>query len=155
MPDLATVSFTIDENGATLVVSGPKVTVGPLSKSPSIGARLDKGKYVFVAGFDTAVIAPGRLPHQISAALDALFSGKAAKKSQPIPMPGIDDLRDPFGGYISYREYNNRRVSRLMTAKHAKWWPMLSQPAYESYLKLCKLITTRQVPGLNIGMLKF
>jgi hypothetical protein len=65
-------------------------------------------------------------------------------------LPGIADLQEGNGRFISYLEYNNRRVSRLITPGQSVWGPVLSQSEYGGYVRLCQLILIRQRAGTAI-----
>ena len=144
MENIGTISFRVDRGGSTLSVTGPAVSVGPVTVNPTVGVQRDRqGRYHFVIGDRDNVIAPAQIPRQLRSALQSLAGGG---RSTPftVRMPGITDIQERNGRFISYSEYNNRRVSRLITPV---WWPVLSQSEYNGYVRLCQLILTQLAPG--------
>ena len=131
--------FEIDGRGARLVLRGPQV--GPLSARPAVGVTRDQqGIYHFAVGVNEYVYAPAQLPSEIRRMLDT-----AGRSSPPGPvsptsmgMPGPNELRLPNGIYMTFQQYENARVSRIITSAgdpRQSLWPVLPQPVYETMIR--------------------
>jgi len=149
METVGNITLTIREGeGVTLTVTGPQVPIGPVQARPTVGVRRDQqGRYHFVIGNKDSVIAPAQLPQQIRTALQGLSTSRPSSRRPTIRMPNCTDLlQDGHSGagarFISYAEYNNRRISRLITPAASVWWPVMSSHEYEGYLHLCRLFLT-------------
>ena len=146
---IAELTFKVDKTGAKLVLIGPQV--GPAK--PSIGVLKDeKGNYHFAIGHKDSVIAPAKLPDQLKRALESLAAGKKGRAPFQLALPSCTDLILPNGRYMSYQQYQNARVSRMVTPGQKTLWPYVADPVYQSYVQLCQQIVKRfaaQVPRVR------
>lgn len=100
------------------------------------------------------LFAPNTLPQQLRAQL-ANRANRRAPRTLPqtpggassqirIELPNPSDLWDFVSvarkDFISYREYQNRRVSRTITPGQAVWWPNMTSQEYEGYVSFCRFL---------------
>lgn len=136
---IAEITLKVDSGGTKLIITSPKV--GPAK--PSIGVlRDEKGNYYFALGHKDSVIAPSKLPKQIKQAIEKFVSGKTSTQFQ-MSMPSCSDLMLSSGKYMTYKQYQNKRVSRLITPKQKVWWPYLEESVYKVHVQLCQQMMKR------------
>ena len=138
--------FEIDGRGARLVLRGPQV--GPLAARPAIGVTRDQqGLYHFAAGVNQYVYAPSQLPTEIRRMLEGARTsppGPVGLSSMRVPTP--NELRLPNGVYMNFQQFENARVSRIITSAgdpRVSMWPPLPKPVYEVLVKFYQNLGTR------------
>jgi hypothetical protein len=127
--------FELDGRGARLVLRGPQL--GPLSARPGIGVTRDQqGRFHLAVGVNEYIYAASELPAELRRLLEGAGAGRPRGGAlAPVRMPTADQLRLPDGAYMTFQQYENARVGRIIASAadpQTAIWPVLPQPVYEA-----------------------
>lgn len=146
---LGELAFEFDERGARLVLRGPQI--GPLGARPAIGVTRDlQGRYHLAVGVNEYVYSAAELPAEIRRMLEGAGAGRSRGGAlAPVRMPTPGELRLPNGSYMTFQQYDNARVSRIVSSaadSRIAMWPVLPRPVYETLVRFYSGLGERAFP---------